>query len=68
MPAPGWGSVTSAAPTLVGDADDWSGTPTTPAEATPWQSGSAQEPAYSPSRGPAPPKSPRTAPAGVTAG
>ncbi|GHB40355.1 hypothetical protein GCM10010347_07420 [Streptomyces cirratus] len=62
VPAPGWGSVTSAAPTLVGDADDWSGTPTTPAEATPWQSGSAQEPAYSPQQGTGPAQEPPYSP------
>ncbi|MFJ6717713.1 protein phosphatase 2C domain-containing protein [Streptomyces sp. NPDC091259] len=46
VPAPGWGSVTSAAPTLVDDAGDWSAAPAEQGGAASWQSTPAQGPAY----------------------
>ncbi|MGW0390801.1 protein phosphatase 2C domain-containing protein [Streptomyces sp. NPDC003042] len=35
-PAPGWGSVSEAAPTLVGEVSGWSGTPAEPSPGVPW--------------------------------
>ncbi|MEV6686543.1 protein phosphatase 2C domain-containing protein [Streptomyces sp. NPDC051130] len=59
VPAPGWGSVTSAAPTLVDDAGDWSGTPSDPARAAaPWQSDPAQEASYATPQGTGPAQEP----------
>ncbi|MEU6892218.1 protein phosphatase 2C domain-containing protein [Streptomyces sp. NPDC046557] len=49
VPAPGWGSVTSAAPTLVDEAGDWAGAPAEPDRAASWQSPPAPEaPAHEP--------------------
>ncbi|MCY0948894.1 protein phosphatase 2C domain-containing protein [Streptomyces sp. H27-S2] len=56
-PAPGWGSVASAAPTLVGDPADWAVAPPDPG--TPY--GTGGEPAYG--TPPAPPAPPAAAPA-----
>ncbi|MGW7192019.1 PP2C family protein-serine/threonine phosphatase, partial [Streptomyces sp. NPDC054838] len=53
-PAPGWGSVTSAAPTLVGDAGEWSATPSDPGRAAPWPSGPAEEAPYTAPQGDGP--------------
>ncbi|MCY0958903.1 protein phosphatase 2C domain-containing protein [Streptomyces sp. H27-H5] len=38
-PAPGWGSVAGAAPTLVGDPTGWAGAPARPAPDAPWGPG-----------------------------
>lgn len=60
VPAPGWGSVTSAAPTLVDDAGDWPGTPSDPARAAaPWQSDPAQEASYATPQGTGPAQEPQ---------
>ncbi|WP_329195310.1 MULTISPECIES: protein phosphatase 2C domain-containing protein [unclassified Streptomyces] len=58
VPAPGWGSVTSAAPTLVDDAGDWSAAPADPAPAAAWQSGPAQEHPYGNPQGTGPAQEP----------
>ncbi|MFF1559428.1 protein phosphatase 2C domain-containing protein [Streptomyces sp. NPDC058279] len=66
VPAPGWGSVTSAAPTLVDEAGDWGGAPDGPDRAASWQSPPAPEPPAHepPAHEPPTPGTPTPGPAG----